>query len=79
MLKLNLKIAWRNLLKNKTYTGINVLGLAPGLAGFIFILIYINHEKNYDHWDPSLKNVYQDWLKGHTGRSIKTSINQTID
>jgi len=59
MLKLNLKIAWRNLLKNKTYTSINVLGLALGLAGFIFILIYINHEKNYDHWDPSLKNVYQ--------------------
>jgi len=59
MLKLNLKIAWRNLLKNKTYTSINVVGLALGLAGFIFILIYISHEKNYDHWDPSLKNVYQ--------------------
>lgn len=59
MFKLNLKIAWRNLLKNRIYTGINVLGLALGLAGFIFILLYVNHEKSYDHWDEQLKDVYQ--------------------
>lgn len=59
MFRLNLKIAFRNLLKNKAYTMINVLGLALGLAGFIFILLYVNHEKSYDHWDARLKNVYQ--------------------
>ncbi len=59
MFKLNLKIAWRNLLKNKTYTLVNVLGLALGLAGFIFVLLYINYEKSYDTWDPQLADVYQ--------------------
>ena len=59
MFKLNLKIAWRNLWKNKIYTSINVIGLALGLSGFIFILLFINHEKSYDHWNPELKNIYQ--------------------
>ena len=59
MFKLNLKIAWRNLLKYKSYTTINIFGLALGLAGFIFIVLFINHEKSYDTWNPELKNVYQ--------------------
>jgi putative ABC transport system permease protein len=59
MFKLNLKIAWRNLLKYKSYTAINIIGLALGLAGFIFIVLFINHEKSYDSWHPELKNVYQ--------------------
>ncbi|RYG19111.1 MAG: FtsX-like permease family protein [Chitinophagaceae bacterium] len=59
MFKLNLRIAFRNLLKNKAYTAINVVGLALGLAGFIFVLLYVNHEESYDRWDASLKDVYQ--------------------
>ena len=59
MFKLNLKIAWRNLWKNKGYTFVNVLGLALGLAGFIFVLLYVNHERSYDHWNPQLESVYQ--------------------
>jgi putative ABC transport system permease protein len=30
-----------------------------GLAGFIFIVLFINHEKSYDKWNPALENVYQ--------------------
>ena len=59
MIKLNLKIAWRNLLKYKSYTAINIGGLAFGLAGFIFMVLFINHEKGYDTWSPELKNIYQ--------------------
>jgi putative ABC transport system permease protein len=59
MFKLNLKIAWRNLLKYKSYTAVNIIGLALGLVGFIFIVLFINHEKSYDTWSPELKNVYQ--------------------
>ncbi len=59
MFKLNLKLAWRNLLKNKVYTLVNIVGLALGLAGFIFVLLYINFEKSYDRWDPQLSEVYQ--------------------
>lgn len=59
MFKLNLKIAWRNILKYKSYTAINILGLSLGLAGFIFIVLFVNYEKSYDTWDPALNNVYQ--------------------
>ncbi|RZL33661.1 MAG: ABC transporter permease, partial [Pedobacter sp.] len=41
------------------YTMINIIGLSLGLAGFIFILLFINYEKSYDSWSPELKNVYQ--------------------
>ncbi len=43
-----LKIAFRNLFKNKLYTIINVTGLAIGLAGFVLIGIYIRKETSYD-------------------------------
>lgn len=59
MFKLNLKIALRNLFNNKAYTAVNIVGLALGLAGFIFILLYVNYEKSYDHWNENLVNVYQ--------------------
>lgn len=59
MFKLNLRIALRNLFKNKTYAAINIVGLALGLTAFVFLLLYINHEESYDTWSPALKNVYQ--------------------
>lgn len=59
MFKLNLKIAWRNLFKNKIYAAINIGGLALGLTAFVLMLLYINHEESYDSWSPELKNVYQ--------------------
>ncbi|MCZ4223405.1 ABC transporter permease [Pedobacter rhodius] len=59
MFKLNLKIAWRNLWKNKVYAAINIGGLALGLTAFVLMLLYINHEESYDTWSTDLKNVYQ--------------------
>jgi len=59
MFKLNLKIAWRNLWKNKFYASINITGLAIGLTAFVLLLLYVNYEGSYDTWSPELKNVYQ--------------------
>ena len=59
MFKLNLKIAFRNLVKNRVYTAINIGGLALGLTGFVLLLLFINHENSYDKWNPKLENVYQ--------------------
>lgn len=59
MFKLNLKIALRNLLKNKVYAAINIFGLALGLTAVVLLLLFINHETSYDRWDPALKQVYQ--------------------
>lgn len=54
-----LKIAFRNLWKNKGYAAINIGGLTIGLTGFILLLLYINYERSYDKWSPQLKNIYQ--------------------
>ncbi|MCX2574810.1 ABC transporter permease [Pedobacter sandarakinus] len=59
MFKLNLKIALRNLFKNKVYAAINIGGLALGLTAFVLLLLFVNHETNYDKWSPDLKSVYQ--------------------
>lgn len=59
MFQLNLKIALRNLLRNKVYAAINIGGLAIGLTAFVLMLLYINHEESYDTWSPDLQNVYQ--------------------
>ncbi|MCF0073340.1 ABC transporter permease [Dyadobacter sp. CY261] len=48
MLKNYLKIALRNLLKNKGYTAINIFGLALGLATCLLIVLYVSDELSYD-------------------------------
>ena len=58
MFKLNLKIALRNLFKNKVYAAINIGGLALGLTAFVLLLL-LNHETNYDKWAPDLDKVYK--------------------
>lgn len=59
MFKINLKIAFRNLFKNKVYAAINIGGLALGLTAFVLMLLFINHEISYDKWSPELHKVYQ--------------------
>lgn len=48
MFKLNLKIAFRNLLKNKVYTLINILGLSIGMASCILIFLFISYQLSFD-------------------------------
>lgn len=59
MFRLNLKIALRNLFKNKVYAAINIGGLAIGLTAFVLLLLFINHESNYDKWNSELGKVYE--------------------
>lgn len=59
MFRLNLKIALRNLWKNKGYTLLNIFGLSVGLTGFIMILLFANHEKSYDAWNPNADDIYR--------------------
>ena len=48
MFRNNIKIALRNLTKQKVYTLINVLGLAIGITSCILLALYINNELSYD-------------------------------
>ncbi len=59
MLKNYFKIALRNIVKNKTYSIINILGLAVGTAASLLILHYVYFEKSYDKFQPDSERVYR--------------------
>jgi putative ABC transport system permease protein len=59
MLKTNLKIAWRNLVKDKQFTFLNVLGLSAGLACSLLILFWVNDEMSYDKFFANDIRLYQ--------------------
>ncbi|HRG79144.1 MAG TPA: ABC transporter permease, partial [Cyclobacteriaceae bacterium] len=59
MLKNNLKIALRSLLKQKIYTIINVLGLAVGIASCLLIVLFIQNEFSYDKFFQDHDRIYR--------------------
>lgn len=59
MFKLNLKIALRNLWRNKTSSFINVIGLAIGLSACLMLLLYVSYEWNFDKGFKGAGQVYQ--------------------
>src|SRR4051794_22646787 len=52
-------VAVRALAKNKTYSVVNIAGLAIGMAACILILLYVRYERSYDKWLPDADNTYQ--------------------
>ncbi len=54
-----LKIALRNIRKNKTYSIINIFGLAIGMTCFILIALYIKFELSYDKFNKDYERIYR--------------------
>lgn len=59
MLKSYFRIAWRNLIKDKQFTFINVLGLAAGLACALLIFLWVHDESSYDKFFANDDRLYQ--------------------
>ena len=53
------KIAWRNLIKNKVFSLINIVGLAAGLSCCMLIGLYVYDELSYDTQHPDVGQLYQ--------------------
>ncbi len=53
------KTAWRNILRNKTYSVINIVGLAIGLACFLLIALYVLDELSYDRFNKNADRIYR--------------------
>jgi putative ABC transport system permease protein len=53
------KIAFRNLIKNKLHTIINVAGLSLGIASVFLITIYVQRELSYDRYYDQSENLYR--------------------
>jgi putative ABC transport system permease protein len=58
MLKNYLKIAFRNLFRHKTFSFINIIGLAIGFTGFILIILWVQDELSYDKFHKNANNTY---------------------
>ncbi len=63
MIRNYLKIAVRNLLKNKGFSFINILGLAVGMASAILIILWINYEVTYDQFHEKKGRIFEAWNK----------------
>ena len=59
MIKNYLKMAWRNLMKHRFISFINLFGLTMGLTCCLLITAYILHETSYDTYNTNAKRVYR--------------------
>jgi putative ABC transport system permease protein len=74
MIKNYFKIAWRNLLKQKTYSVIKISGFALGIAACLLIGIFIRNEISYDKNIPDADRIYRlefsFTMNGETKKSV---------
>jgi len=59
MLLNHIKIAFRNLFRQKFYSFINVAGLGLGITCFLFILMFVGHELSYDRYHEKADQIYR--------------------
>ncbi|MFQ3213429.1 MAG: putative ABC transport system permease protein [Marivirga sp.] len=67
MLRNYIKIAWRNLIKNKLYSIINITGLSIGVACSMLIFLYVSNELSYDQFHENADNIYRASREGKMG------------
>lgn len=53
-----LLLAWRQLMKNKLYAAINVLGLTVGMAAYLFSTLLVNYERSHDLFFANAERIY---------------------
>ena len=89
MIKNYFKIAWRNIIRHKGYSGINIFGLAIGIAACVLILQYVIFELSYENFHVNKERIYRvkqdrydngklstEWAAGAyaAGKSFKDAI-----
>jgi len=73
MFRTNFKIAWRNLIKDKQFTFLNVLGLSAGLACALLIFLWVNDELSYDKFFANDERLYKLMEHRNYNGEIQTS------
>ena len=73
MYKLTLKIAWRNLWKNKVFSLINIGGLAIGLASCLLLLLYVNYEWSFDKQFKNIDRIYAVYENDRMSDKVTTN------
>ena len=53
------KTAWRNILRNKGYSALNIFGLAMGMAVALLVGLWVKYQYSYDRFLPDYNQLYQ--------------------
>ena len=67
MIKNYLKIALRNIYKNKVYSLLNITGLAIGVMAFIMIMLNVRYELSFDKFSSNSEQIYRVATRGALG------------
>ncbi|MDE2955074.1 MAG: ABC transporter permease, partial [Gemmatimonadota bacterium] len=62
-----LTVAYRNLVRYKVYSAINITGLAIGIAFCILTFLYIRHEWSFDAFHEKADRIYRIYNTGEVG------------
>jgi putative ABC transport system permease protein len=81
MIKNYLKIAWRNMLRNKVYSALNIVGLAAGMAVTLIITLWVFNQYSYDKFLPNYNQLYQvelNFTDPHEGEHTQQAVSLPI-
>src|SRR5258706_11752583 len=59
MIKNYFKTMWRNMFHHKTYTSINIIGLAIGIAACLLIFLVVHFETSFDNFHSKKDKIYR--------------------
>ena len=59
MLRNYIKVAFRNLRRNKLYASLNILGLSIGLGSFFMIYLFLQNELAYDQFHEKKDRIFR--------------------
>ena len=63
-------LAWRNLLRNKSFSFLNIAGLSIGIAAFCLILLWLSFELSYDKFHTNINRIYEVYNRDNNNGSI---------
>ena len=69
------KTAWRNIIRNKVFSALNILGLAIGMGVALLIGLWVNDQYAYDRWLPDYRQAFQVRFNTEDNGIIRTQKN----
>jgi putative ABC transport system permease protein len=73
MLITYLKTAWRGIVRNKVYSGLNIFGLAIGMAVALLIGLWVQYQCSFDRFTPGYAQAYQVTYNFSDNGDVRTS------
>ncbi len=78
MIKNYIKIAWRNLFRNKGFTATNIFGLTIGITCTILIFLWVKEEKSFDKFHSNYAGIYQVMAHRDFNNQVFTDANMVL-